>query len=307
MKIYELNMKGKIIRLGEENGFLVYEGIQLAHDTLYVVCPYGIGDTLYAASLAESLKKIRSVNKICLIVKEAHRQIPDWFDSINEKIVSDEMVDALNTFSIFSGNWELGNYLYGHFHKNTNGTILPEYGSCEVKNMIYRYKKLVFHLPVEYPLEEPKIVPDEMLFEKLMTEYEIGQNSIILMPYANSTALVSNHFWEALASFLTELGFVVYTNIKDSAELPIQGTIGLCADLATMAAICENCRLVISLRSGICDILAFTETNLVVLNLTNYHLNEWNLKAATNRENIYSFLLGDDNIVPALLEILNCT
>ncbi|MDE7477819.1 MAG: hypothetical protein K2M91_07705, partial [Lachnospiraceae bacterium] len=195
----------------------------------------------------------------------------------------------------------------GHFRKNTDGSILPEYGSYEVKNMIYRYKKLVFHLPTECLLEEPKIVPDEMLLEKIMTEYKIGERSIILMPYANSTTLIPDHFWKVITSFLTKLGYTIYTNVKDSEELPIEGTIGLCADLATMAAICENCRLVIALRSGICDVLAFTETNLVVLNLTEYHLNEWNLKAVTDRKNIHSFLVGDDDIVPALFEILNRT
>lgn len=304
MKIYELNIDGKIFRVGEDNGFLVYEGIHIKQDTLYIVCPYGIGDTLYVASLAESFKKICSINKTCLIIKKNHSQIPDWFDAVNEKIVSDEIVNILNAFSIFSGTWQLKNYLYGHFRKNTDGSILSEYDSCEVKNMVYRYKKLVFHLPTECLLEEPKIVPDEMLLAKIMTEYEIGEHSIILMPYASSTPLIPDHFWKVITSFLTSLGYTIYTNVKGPEELPIQGTIGLYADLATMAAICENCRLVIAFRSGICDVLAFTETNLVVLNPTEYHLNEWNLKAVTDRKNIHNFLVGDD-IVSALFEILN--
>ena len=283
MKLYEMKIEGKIYRVGEDDGFLVYEGIQLEHDTLYIVCPYGIGDTLYAASLAESLKNFRSVAKISLIIKKAHSQIPDWFDAVDEKIISDEVVHTLNVFSVYTGKWEFKNYLYGHFHKNKDCAMLPEYNSCEVKNMIYRYKKLVFHLPVECLLEEPKIVPDEKLFESLMAEYKIGERSIILMPYANSNkiALRVNHFWEELAGLLMALGYTVFTNVKGPEELPIKGTIGLCADLGTMAAICENCRLVISLRSGICDVLAFTEANLVVVNLTEYHLNEWSLKAAT--------------------------
>lgn len=308
MKMYEMKIEGKIYRLGEDDGFIVYEGIVLERDVFYIVCPYGIGDTLYVASLAESLKKFRSINKICLIVKKAHSQIPDWFDAVDEKIVSDEIVNILNVFSIYSGIWEYKNYLYGHFHKNRDCTILPEYDLCEIKNMIYRYKTLVFQLPPECPLEEPKIVPDEMLLEKLMTEYDIGEHSIILMPYANSakTALKGDHFWKVLASFLTGLGFTVFTNVKDAEELPIQGTIGLCADIATTAALCENCRLVISLRSGICDVLAFTETNLVVLNLSEYHLNEWNLKAAVDRENIHSYIINEENMIPSILEILNC-
>ena len=303
MKMYKLDIEGNTSQLGVDNGFLVYEGIRLEHDTLYIVCPYGIGDTLYVAALAESLKKTRFINKICLIVKKNHSQIPDWFDAIDDKIVSDEIVNALNVFSVYLGIWELKNYLYGHFRKNTDGSISPEYRSCEVKNMIYRYKKLVLHLPAECLLEEPKIVPDEMLFEKLMTEHKIGRQSIILMPYANSTPLIADFFWETLTSLLKDLGYTVFTNIKDSVELPVQGTIGLCADLATMAAICENCRLVISLRSGICDVLAFTETNLFIINSKKEHLNEWNLTTITGKKNIHNCLVGND-IVPVLLEIL---
>lgn len=305
MNIYELKIDGKTFHLGDDNGFLVYEGIQLKHDTFYIVCPYGIGDTLYVASLIQSFKRFRSLTSICFIVKKSHSQIPDWFDFIDEKIVSDEMVNTLNLFSIFLGKWELKNYLYGHFRKDTNGAILPEYGNCEVKNMIYRYKKLVFHLPAESILEEPKIIPDEILFQKLMTQYNFDNRSIILMPYANSAALLPEHFWEILAQFLIDLGFTVYTNVKDSKELPIPRTAGLCADLATMAAICEFCRLVISFRSGICDVLAFTETNLIVINSSEYHLNEWNLKYATNRDNIHSFLSSDNNIITTILDILN--
>lgn len=305
MNIYELNIDGKTFHLGDDNGFLVYEGVALKHDTFYIVCPYGIGDTLYAASLAESLKSFRSLSNICFIVKKSHSQIPDWFDYIDEKIVSDEIVNTLNLFSIFLGKWEMKNYLYGHFRKDTNGAILSEYGDCEVKNMIYRYKKLVFHLPAESILEEPKILPDELLFQKLMTTYNLDSQSIILMPYANSAALLSEHFWEILANLLIDLGFTVYTNVKGSEELAIPGTTALRADLATMAAICEFCRLVISFRSGICDVLAFTETNLIVINGSEYHLNEWNLKYATNRNNIHSFLASDNTIIPTILDILN--
>ena len=112
--------------------------------------------------------------------------------------------------------------------------------------------------------------------------------------------------WEELADLLMALGFTVFTNVKGPEELPIKKTIGLCADLGTMAAICENCRLVISLRSGICDVLAFTETNLVVVNLTEYHLSEWSLKAANDRKNIHSFLFNDEKMIPSILGMLNC-
>lgn len=282
-------MRDKVWQFEEQNGFLVSETVKLKQNILYVVCPYGIGDTLYVASLIEDLKKRRHIqHKICLIVKQGHSQIPDWFGAVDEKIVSDKMVKALNEFSILTGTWELNNYLYGHFRKNKRGELLPEYTECEVKNMVYRYKKLVFHLPVDCQIKKPDIIFRRDLLEFVIKKYEIGKQTIILMPYAYSMELASEDFWETLAEILIKYGYQVFTNTKDNKEFPIKGTKRLCADIATMAMLCEKCKLVISLRNGLCDVLAFTNTKLVVLNSSEYQKNEWNLQTVTERKGIYN-------------------
>lgn len=307
MRLKNIHINGKEVQLGEYDGFVVYEGAGLKQDTFYVLCPYGIGDTLYAASLIKSLKESKALpfQKVCLIVKEGHAQIPDWFDAVDEKMVSNEMVEVLNTYSIVTQTWELKNYLYGHFHKSAENGLCPEYAECEVKNMIYRYKKLVFHLPTECQLEEPKILPRWELLEAITKEYEIGKQSIILMPYANSTQLIADEFWELLVARLRKLGYKLFTNVNGKDELPLKGTRGLCVDIATIAALCERCRLVISLRSGLCDVLAFTDTKLVVLNNSEYHSNEWDLNAAVERPGIYSFLMSEPDVLSSVLGILS--
>lgn len=305
MRLITLKQNDRVRTLGEVDGFLAYSGEKLNHSTYYVVCPYGIGDTLYVAALMESYKRQNpGIRRVCMIVKKGHAQIPDWFDAVDEKIVSDVMVNDLNAFSVSTGTWKLKNYLYGHFRKEQNWRLLPEYENCEIKNMVYRYKKLVLHLPADCTVEEPKIMPDPELQMALMEEYGIGERTIILMPYAKSTLLVERGFWERMVEILIELGYQVITNVKGDDELPIKGTRGLCADIATMAALCEFCRLVISLRNGLCDVLAFTETELVVLNNNVDFFNEWNLSAVTSRKGIYNLLIGRDEIVKLLLDIL---
>ncbi len=297
------------IKVGNNGGFLTYEGAALKRETCYIVCPYGIGDTLYAAALVGSLKSYRiNGRKVCLIVKKHHSQIPDWFEAVDEKIVSDEMVKELHMYSVAAGIWELNNYLYGHFRKNTDLSLFPEYNDCEVKNMIYRYKKLVFHLPPEAALEEPRIIPAEHIVEEAVETYGIGKETIILMPYAQSAGLMSAVFWELAAELFREMGYRVFTNVNGEGELPINGTQAISADLASMAALCEMSRLVLSLRSGLCDVLAFTETNLVVLNTSTYHMKEWNLKEVSDREKIRNFQVEKDtsirDIMLPILELL---
>lgn len=305
MGLITLNRNDRVQVLGDVDGFLAYAGEKLNKSTCYVVCPYGIGDTLYVAALMGSYKRQNpGIRRVCMIVKKEHAQIPDWFDAVDEKIVSDVMVNDLNVFSVSTGTWKLKNYLYGHFRKEPDWRLFPEFGNCEIKNMVYRYKKLVLQLSASCAMEEPKIVPDPELQMALMEEYEIGERTIILMPYANSTMLMERGFWERMVEILIELGYQVITNVKGDDELPIKGTRGLCADIATTAALCEFCRLVISLRSGLCDVLAFTEAKLVVLNNREYHFNEWNLSAVTSREGIYNLLIGRDGIVKLLLDIL---
>lgn len=287
-----MSMGNNVYTLGEVDGFLEMEGIELRRDVYYIVCPYGIGDTLYVASLIESFKRYRSMTqKVWLVVKKGHGQMPDWFDAVDEKLISDELVKVLNIFCVLTGTWELNNFLYGHFRKNDKWVLLPEFAECEEKSLLYRYRKLVFHLPEDCLPEEPKIFPQGELLDSLIKKYRIGGQSVILMPYAYSIERLSADFWEEIARLLHDTGHEVFTNVKDDSEPPIRGTTGLCADIATMAALCEKCGLVIALRSGICDVLYYTEAKLVVINGKDLVMQQEADNRAGKRH-IYSFNSG---------------
>ena len=51
---------------------------------------------------------------------------------------------------------------------------------------------------------------------------------------------------------------------------------------------CEGCAAVISLRSGLCDLLGFTETKLIVINTSEELFREWNLRNVFERKGIYN-------------------
>ena len=92
--------------------------------------------------------------------------------------------------------------------------------------------------------------------------------------------------------------------MKGEEEQPVKGTKRFSADIATTAALCESFRLVIALRSGLCDVLAFTETRLANINNDERLLKEWNLRKVVGREHIYNLQTSNSNIIASILKIL---
>lgn len=71
---------------------------------------------------------------------------------------------------------------------------------------------------------------------------------------------------------------------------PVPYTEALSGDLNTVSRLCESSLAVISLRSGICDVLAFTEIMLFIVNTSEYYYQMWNVAHIVSREGIMNFL-----------------
>lgn len=270
-----------------ENNRLIISGLQDAQDIAYILCPYGVGDTLYALALTCAGKQVLFPGRrLCFIMKESHAVMCGWFDE-NAAVAADSILsEALNYFCVTNGITRLDNFLYAHFPKTSDFCLLPAYNDFPEKNMISRYKGLVFDLPSNTVPEVPQIPG---LSEAEASSFGIDKRTIILMPYAKSCLNLLPVFWEALAKGLMAFGYKVFTNAAPGEEA-VPGTQRLSEDLEKTAGLCEKALAVISLRSGICDVLAFTETILFVVNTSEYLLNEWNLSYATSREGIVNLL-----------------
>lgn len=268
------------------DGYMQVEDFPIKRNNMYILCPYGIGDTLFVASLIKSYKQyFQEKRKVYLIVKDNHKDIPDWFETIDGKIVSTKLVNVLNKYCIGTQTWQLKNFLYGHFKKNVQGQLTKEYYNSCKDNAISLYKKLVFNLPDQCSYERPSI-----RIGNSSTPHTIDKSTIILMPYAASSKEIPSVFWETLAKIFTNCGYRVYTNVKDDTEQPIRCTESLSGDLNATIELCENSLAVISLRSGICDVLAFTDTMLFIINTSEYYYRMWNVSDIVEREGIMNFL-----------------
>ena len=115
------------------------------------------------------------------------------------------------------------------------------------------------------------------------TTIDMG-NSIILAPYAKSKiCTVEGRFWEDIAIACTRNGYEVYTNCGSKAEKEIRGTKRLQVSIDGIYYLAERAKAFISYRSGICDWLALSEANMLVINDPMWG-KEWNLNNFSRKE-----------------------
>lgn len=282
------------------DGYITLKSFPMERECLYVLCPYGIGDTLYVASLMMSYKMHNQENRpIYLIVKDSHKDIPFWFAGVDGRIAATPIVDYLNLYCIVTQQWCFKNLIYGHFKKSANGSIDPAYHEIAEKTILSRYRKLVLSLPDTCTTETAKFPWSNV--SKWREQYKVNDKSVLLMPYAFSCPQLPMIFWEALAKALMAAGYQVFTNVKDESEQPLSQTCPISESIENMALFAENVSAVIGLRSGLCDVMALIHTKLIIINPDLYRQNEWNVCDVTDRKDIYNFLCDDIKKMPIVL------
>ena len=258
--------------VGIQNGYLSSVGkFNMETETLYVLCPAGIGDTLYVAAYAKAVKKCHTdMKRICLITKEIQACIGSFFEGVDEVIASDQLVDQLDLYSITTKTWYLNNYIYGHFKKNLCQTFDIEYNENSNLEILKYYKEIILKIP-------DKSIMDSFQY-KLNISDKGHMRFIILIPYANTAKMLPEKFWEEIAKLFIKNNFVVYTNIKGNMEVPISGTQAICESIYDMVGVCSRARLVLSIRNGMCDVLAMSNASLVILDTDQEFYERWNTK-----------------------------
>lgn len=271
-------VKEKTKSVKVENQVLCQAGdVSFKKDIVYFLCPGSIGDTLYVASLVKAYKKKQGISTVVLLIKKNQESIAGLFPSVDGSIVSDELVDILDIYFREQKVWELENYRYGFARVGLDGhTYMRTYVE---KNLLSGYKIAIMGLEEDAEIEEMRIDKGNVFTDMF------NQKTIILMPHESSAKRLPLSFWEDLCMELSE-NYILYTNTKDETERPIKGTQAVSRSLKDMTGISERCFAVISIRTGICDLLAFTKTNLIVLNTEQILAENWDLKKVFSRDNI---------------------
>jgi ADP-heptose:LPS heptosyltransferase len=299
-QLYVRRCQEKASKVMTQDGYLYrISDVVFERDKMYICCPASIGDTLYTAAFVRDYKKENpSVRKVCLILKKGHRDLGHFFRSVDEVLVSDEIVEILDSYSLYTQTWKQKNYIYGHFKKSIRFEYDIEYAQAVCRMILPRYRSLIMGLSEEAKMEEAAC-------EKSVGRIEKQNSKVVIMPYAKTAELLPISFWEELVRRLVQDGYSVFTNIAGEKEKPVVGTEPMQESLLDTALFCEECTAVVSLRSGLCDLLGFTSAKLIVVNTSEELYSEWNLQDVFHKEGIYNInYFGNQNDKTKLEEIL---
>lgn len=258
-------------------------GVNFQQDIFYICCPFSVGDTLWIAGLVKAWKSIHGNRTVCLILKTNHADLANLFPSVDMKIVSDVLVRGLEVFSVMTGIFRMENYLYGGPPK-TIFEVIPRLPG--VKSMRESY---------HYVLGIPRFAELETLFlPGKVSNPKAYRDSVILMPYAQTARPLPMDFWNWLVQLCKKYKIRVLTNIREGVEVPLPGTEPLALSLVETAEIAQWCKLVISLRSGICDLLALTYTRLVCIDTDSEYRETCPLSDLSERDDLWEVdCIGD--------------
>ena len=120
----------------------------------------------------------------------------------------------------------------------------------------------------------------------------IKDKVVIINPYSTTMRYVTMTLYEKLCDILISHGYKVYTNIVGDQK-PVEGSEPLQCSIEELYSIACNIPLIVSVRSGILDLLVNTNINMFVLyeNVTKsrcydfYRLNAWHCQGVV--EEIY--------------------
>lgn len=267
-------------------------------DILYVLCPCSIGDFLINGGLCHALLK-KKRKKACVLIEHSRYENSGSinFVGVMEIMYLPNYVSALvQQYAHATREYETDNYVFGHFKKtdqgeNWNGGLVWN----EKLSIVDRYKENVFGLPLDTELIPPIIPPpNDLQRQRLHELYALDkERTIILAPYANTWAGFQESFWINLVQSLKQKNkdYIFYTNVASPQEKVIPGTTPIVTTFPELVYLAEKVNCFIGIRSGIFDLLAFTNAKLLYINR---NIKDWwffDLKLNFNHTNSRAFYL----------------
>ena len=242
-------------------GYNSYKDItQLCPQKTLLLCPYtGSGDIYLIGLYINQFIKSRNIEDYVLVViSNSCKKVASLF-GMNTCVISEAEMRRLHKFARIMG------------YVNEKIYIMNDCFDQVVIGRLRGYKELDFHTMFQKVLfhQEEKaknVVP----FQKNSDEFFINNDlkpgkTIMISPYANTTAKIEEKIWGDLVKALQDKGYDVVTNVAGDKEKPIPGTIGLFVPYIQIIDFLNKAGGFIALRSGLCDIVSSTKAKMCVL------------------------------------------
>ena len=240
-------------------------------NTLYVLCPFNIGDFLINGGLCHALLKKKRKRACVLIERDRFANCGLNFVGVKKvRYIPLMVMDLVRQYIMATCEFETDNFIYGHFHSLGN---IKDWVAVHAWNpklsFVNRWEENVPGLPLDTEVIPPLINPlADFQKQRLHETYVLDkERTIIIMPY-NTNGTFEDAFWIKLVSEIKQKkkGCVLYTNVANSREKVIPGTSPLVTTFQELTYIADKVNCFIGMRSGIFDLLAFTNAKLLYMN-----------------------------------------
>ncbi len=222
----------------------------------------GIGDSLYVALFIDSYIAKEHIKHLTLFIQEDHKDIVELCDVSKADVVYYKKEDRKAFYYyLLILNKIKPSYKYKLLHPKT---LSKKYDKISKYNTFEEvYTKYIFGL--DSGIHSPRQIGLTRESQKLA---KVKENSVLVMPVCNSILSFKKEFWVALIDNLSQK-YNVYVNdagILDSLEKVKSGITDLSSfSIVDIFDAASLFRYIISVRSGMCDLLVKQECNLIVL------------------------------------------
>lgn len=223
-------------------------------DDLVILLLKGIGDSAYGLSFIESLKEKYPSQNIIVIGNKKLQGFIESYPCIDRFIPYDLSKGDYKKYKPFLDCERI--MIIGDKAGIFNTDPYQKRSGTET-SAIELLRHQVFHLSDDCRLTYPKIANRQI--ESIDGFSEICSKIVIMNPYSNSISSDETELYEEMGALLREKGYIPYTNLVQGQE-GISGTGELYCSIEEFAAIVERVAGVVSVRSGILDMVVDTGT-----------------------------------------------
>lgn len=231
------------------------------------LCPYtGTGDIyLIGTFWKEYCKKNDIIEYVFIVISVACKKVAELCGIENVHIISNK-----DSFNMIKAHmlWPDGvkvkllNDGWGQIHTN------PIEWFRGFKNLEFTpmFRQFVFDLPEQSRPQHPQLSDHSDEINKLMDDNGlIKYKTVVLSPYSNTLADISDDFWVNLTKKLLNYGYTVCTNSSGKTEPPVEGSVSIFFPLTLAAQFIEEAGYFIGVRSGFCDVISNSNSKKVIL------------------------------------------
>ena len=250
-------------------GYKIYAKLVIKYglDThIYVEHYPGTGDVYITCALLQKYHREHhgETKYILTVVGGGSVKIAKLLGVKEVVLLSQKESDAMISYSRFVR--KLPNFKILHYSPiEVHTRILDNLASYNDLDFMKMYLSVVFDNmiwedAVQFPEFENDDIIDEYFDEKGLKKGK----TVVLFPNANTIEDLPWHCWEHFARRVRELGFTVCTNVEPDGDI-ISGTCDVFVPYPHLKSFVEKAGYMVSLRSGVCDIIADSECYKFIL------------------------------------------